>query len=76
MNDLHALFLAVGPDFKHIDIAHFANVDVYALLCHPQGIKEAANDGNIDKISNMLLEGSQNSLERFKDCFKRLPCIC
>lgn len=54
MNDMHALFRAIGPDFKHIKMPHFANVDVYALLCHLLGIKESANDGNISEISDML----------------------
>lgn len=54
MNDVHALFRAAGPDFKHIEIPHFANVDVYALLCRILGIKESPNDGNINEISNIL----------------------
>lgn len=59
MSDMHALFRAVGPDFKHIEIPHFANVDVYGLLCRLLCIKESANDGNISEIGN-ILRGAEN----------------
>lgn len=55
MNDLHALFRAIGPDFKNIEIPHFANVDVYPLICRLLGIKPAPNDGDIEEI-NMILQ--------------------
>jgi len=53
-SDVHALFRAVGPDFKHIKFHHFANVNVYSLICHLLGIKESKNDGNIDNIRTIL----------------------
>lgn len=53
-SDVHALFRAVGPDFKHIKFPHFANVNVYSLICHLLGIKESKNDGNIDNIRTIL----------------------
>ena len=54
MNDIHALFRAMGPDFKNIEIPHFANVNVYSLLCRLLGIKPAKNDGNIEETSMIL----------------------
>lgn len=53
-SDVHALFRAIGPDFKHINFPHFANVNVYSLICHLLGIKESKNDGNIDNIRTIL----------------------
>lgn len=53
-NDMHAIFRAVGPDFKNIKIDHFPNIDIYPLVCHLLGIKAAPCDGNIEKVSEML----------------------
>ena len=53
-NDMHALFRAVGPAFKHINLPHFPNVDVYPLLCHLLGIEPAPNDGSLNIVKRML----------------------
>ena len=52
--DMHALFRAIGPDFKHLEIPHFRNVDVYPLLCRLLRIKPATNDGNVEEIIEIL----------------------
>lgn len=54
MSDMHAIFRAIGPDFKHVTLPHFPNVDFYGLLCHLLGIKPAPNDGSMKDISPML----------------------
>ncbi|MBM6993298.1 MAG: alkaline phosphatase family protein [Prevotella sp.] len=51
---MHALFRAVGPDFRHAEIPHFKNVDIYPLLCRLLGIRPAPNDGNIEEIETIL----------------------
>jgi len=53
-NDMHALFRAVGPAFKHISLPPFPNVDVYPLLCHLLGIEPAPNDGSLNIVKRML----------------------
>ena len=53
-NDMHALFRAVGPAFKHISLPHISNVDVYPLLCHLLGIEPAPNDGSLNIVKRML----------------------
>lgn len=53
-NDMHALFRAVGPAFKHISLPHFPNVDVYPLLCHLLGIEPAPNDGSLNIVKRMV----------------------
>ena len=52
--DMHALFRAMGPDFKHVEIPHFRNVDIYPLLCRLLGIKPADNDGCVEEIAEIL----------------------
>ena len=52
--DMHAIFRAVGPDFRHIALPHFKNVDVYPLLCRLLRIEPAKNDGNLEEIKSML----------------------
>ena len=54
LSDMHALFRAIGPDFRHTSLPHFRNVDVYELLCHLLSIAPAANDGSLDEIKQML----------------------
>lgn len=54
LQDMHALFRAIGPDFRHTEIPHFRNVDVYPLLCRLLGIIPAPNDGRIDEIETIL----------------------
>ena len=53
-NDMHALFRAVGPGFRHVSLPHFRNVCLYPLLCHLLGMEPAPNDGSLDDIREML----------------------
>lgn len=43
--EMHALFRAIGPDFRHESWPHFANVEVYGLLCRLLHIEPAPHDG-------------------------------
>ena len=52
--DMHAMFRAIGPSFRHIELPHFSNVNVYPLLCNLLGIEPAANDGDINNVKAML----------------------
>lgn len=52
--DMHAMFRAIGPSFKHIKFPHFSNVNVYPLLCKLLNIKPAKNDGNIDNVKAII----------------------
>ena len=40
----------MGPDFRHVEIPHFKNVDVYSLLCRLLGIKPAPNDADEEEM--------------------------
>ena len=53
-NDMHAIFRAVGPDFKHVSLPHFSNVNVYSIVCHLLRIQPSHNDGNIGDIRAMF----------------------
>ena len=44
------------PDFRHCNIPHFRNVDVYPLLCKLLKIEPATNDGDLNEIKMMLEE--------------------
>lgn len=50
LSDMQAVFRAVGPDFEHIALPHFPNVNVYGLLCRLLDIQPAPYDGSIDEI--------------------------
>ncbi len=52
--DMHAMFRAIGPSFRHVDFPHFDNINVYPLLCHLLGIEPAMNDGDIKNVKGML----------------------
>ncbi len=45
LQDMHALFRAIGPDIRHAQLSHFPNVNVYSLVCKLLGIVPADNDG-------------------------------
>ena len=45
LQDMHALFRAIGPDIPHLRLPHFPNVNVYPLLCQLLGITPAPTDG-------------------------------
>jgi predicted AlkP superfamily pyrophosphatase or phosphodiesterase len=53
--DMHALFVAVGPDFKsEYTMKAFENVHLYELMAHLLKIKPANTDGSLDSVSVML----------------------
>ncbi len=53
--DIHAIFYAVGPAFKHGYIQPaFPNADIYPLMAYLLGIKPAVNDGSLQQIVDML----------------------
>lgn len=55
LQDMHALFRAIGPDFRqHCTVPHFGNVNVYLLLCKLLGIKPAENDGDVNTVNQIL----------------------
>ena len=47
LQDMHALFRAIGPDVYHAQIPHFPNVNIYSLICKLLGITPAPNDGTL-----------------------------
>lgn len=47
LQDMHALFRAIGPDIPQLRLPHFPNVNVYPLLCQLLGITPAPNDGAV-----------------------------
>jgi predicted AlkP superfamily pyrophosphatase or phosphodiesterase len=47
LQDMHALFRAIGPSIYHAQIPHFPNVNVYSLICKLLGIVPADNDGTL-----------------------------
>ncbi len=55
--DMHAIFYAYGPAFKHHFIQpSFENVDIYNVLAHILKLKPASNDGDFDRVKGMLEE--------------------
>ncbi|KXB50891.1 type I phosphodiesterase / nucleotide pyrophosphatase [Bacteroidales bacterium KA00344] len=54
LQEMHAVFRAVGPDFKHIWLPHFENINIYPLLCKLLGIVPAGNDGNLENVEMMM----------------------
>lgn len=55
-NDMHALFRAIGPDFRNVSVPHFSNVNVYPLVCHILGITPSPNDGSLDNVRDILTQ--------------------
>lgn len=47
LQDMHALFRAIGPDIPHLKLPHFPNTNIYPLLCRLLGITPAPNDGTM-----------------------------
>ena len=55
--DMHAIFYAAGPAFKHNYIAPaFENVNLYPMIAEIMNLKPAKTDGNIELVKNMLIE--------------------
>jgi len=53
--EMLALFRAVGPSFKKgFHATEFQNVDIYPLLTYLLGIEPAPNDGQFDRIKQVL----------------------
>lgn len=52
--EMHAVFRAIGPDFRHTTLPHFRNVDIYPLLCHLLQITPSTCDGDMAEIKDML----------------------
>jgi len=59
-SDMHAIFYAVGPDFKSGYMQpKFYNVDIYGLLCALLGLEPAQNDGELSRVEGMLKKEPQ-----------------
>ncbi len=53
--EMQATFIAHGPAFKRRYVAEpFENVEVYNVMCKILGLKPAKNDGNLDRVKNMM----------------------
>ena len=53
--DIHAIFYAFGPAFKHGYIQPaFPNTDIYPLLAFLLGIEPAKTDGDFNHVIHML----------------------
>ena len=53
--DMHAIFYAVGPDFKRgYTQPSFQNIHIYPLLAYLLGIQPAKTDGDLQQLINML----------------------
>jgi alkaline phosphatase D len=55
--DMHAIFYAIGPDFKkgHLHPS-FNNVDLYPLMAYLLDLKPAEVDGKLANTREMLVE--------------------
>lgn len=54
--DVHAIFYAIGPDFKQGYLKpSFQNIHVYPLLAHLLNLKPAKTDGNLDSIIDITI---------------------
>ncbi len=55
--EMWALFVAIGPDFKKDFIMKpFENIHLYELMTHLLGLEPAQTDGSLDSVSIMLKE--------------------
>jgi len=55
LESMRALFIAHGEAFKKNQIAEpFENVNVYNLMCKILGLNPAKNDGDFEKVKNLL----------------------
>ncbi len=53
--DMHAIFYAVGPDFKKNYIQRsFQNIHIYPLLAYLLGIQPAKTDGDLKQVIDMV----------------------
>lgn len=54
LQDMHAVFRAVGPDFSHTTLPFIYNVDVYPMLCRLLNIEPAPCDGNLGRVEGLF----------------------
>ena len=54
LNDMHAVFRAIGPDISHVELPHFPNVDLYPLACRLLRLTPAPNDGDLKEVEALL----------------------
>lgn len=53
--DMHALFVASGPDFKSgYQMKAFENIHIYELITYLLNIEPVQTDGSLDSVSVML----------------------
>ncbi|MFV1883001.1 MAG: ectonucleotide pyrophosphatase/phosphodiesterase [Balneola sp.] len=53
--EMHALFIARGPDFKEgYSMKSFENIHLYELMVYLLGIPSAGTDGSLDSVNVML----------------------
>jgi len=53
--DMHAIFYAVGPDFKKNYVQpSFQNIHIYPLLAYLLGIQPAKTDGDLQQVIEMV----------------------
>lgn len=54
--DVHAIFYAIGPDFKKGYLKpSFQNIHVYSLMAHLLNLKPAQTDGHLDSIIDITV---------------------
>ncbi|XP_069167904.1 venom phosphodiesterase-like isoform X2 [Procambarus clarkii] len=54
-NDLNALFVASGPDFKtEMEAEPFHNIELYNLMCYLTGVEPSANNGTLGSLYHIL----------------------
>lgn len=55
IQSMQATFIAHGSAFKKGFVAEpFENVEVYNIMCKILGVKPAKNDGDLDRVKEML----------------------
>ena len=53
--EMHALFVAFGPDFKKgYSMDTFENIHIYELMTHLMGIPSAGTGGDLNEVKEML----------------------
>jgi alkaline phosphatase D len=56
-SDMKMIFFAYGPAFKKNYVqSEIANVDLYNLIAHILKLKPAPNDGDFERVRDMLRE--------------------
>jgi alkaline phosphatase D len=55
MKEMHALFVAEGPDIRPgVTVASFDNVNLYPLIAKILGLQIGAIDGRLDVLQGIL----------------------